>query len=159
MAPRSTPDSSEVPDDGNSGSPEALLGFLLNQLGGVVGERTTGVLKPLGLSPRSLGLLLALGEQPGASQTELGRRLRIDRTTMSQLVDDLTRAKLVSRTSMPVDRRTNQIALTPKGSKALRQGSARAREIEAALTAEMDSSQLALLKATLLALLQRSDIP
>lgn len=142
---------------GDPESPEALLGFLLNQLGGVVRERTARELQPLGMSPRTLGLFLALAKQPGASQTELGRRLRIDRTTMSQLIDDLTRAKLVSRTSLANDRRSNQLALTAKGSKALQQGSARARAVEDAITAEMDPSRLAALKIGLLELLELSD--
>lgn len=144
---------------GDPGPPEAVLGFLLNQLGVVIGERTARELAPLGMSPRTLGLLLALAEQPGASQTELGRRLRIDRTTMSQLVDDLTRAKLVSRTSLAYDRRSNQLALTAKGSKALQQGSARARKVEDAITEEMDPSRLSALKIALLELLERSDTP
>nr|WP_268932333.1 helix-turn-helix domain-containing protein [Mycolicibacterium hodleri] len=109
------------------------------------------------MSPRTLGLLLALAMQPGASQTQLSRRLRIDRTTMSQLIDDLTRGKLVRRTSLADDRRSHQLALTAKGSKALQQGFDRARRVEDAITEQMDSSRLSALKMGLLELLERSD--
>lgn len=146
-----------APKNGDPDSPEVLLGFLLNQLGALVRTRTAQVLEPLGMSPRTLGILLALAEQPGASQTELCRRLRLDRTTMSQLIDDLTRAKLVRRTSPAHDRRSNQLAMTAKGSKALQQGYGRARQVEDAITEEMDPVRLAALKASLLELLERSD--
>jgi len=72
---------------------------------------------------------------------------------------DLTRAKLVSRTSLAGDRRSNQLALTTKGAKALQQGSVRAREVEDAITEEMDPSRLSALKMSLLELLERSDAP
>lgn len=146
----------ESPDDA-LGPPEVLLGFLLNQLGGVLRERTARMLEPLGMSPRSLGLLLALADNPGASQIHLVRRLRIDRTTMSQLVEDLTRAKLVKRTSLAADRRNNQLALTAKGFRTVQRGAARALEVEQGLTETLEPAQLASLKAVLRELLEQSD--
>jgi DNA-binding MarR family transcriptional regulator len=135
------------------GSPETFLGFLLNQLGGIVQSRTALALKPLGMSPRSFGFLLALADEPGASQTALGRRLAVDRTTMSQLVDELTQAGHVRRSVVAADRRTHQLALTAKGTRTLERAVVVARDVERAVRGDIGEKQLATLRAGLLDLL------
>jgi DNA-binding MarR family transcriptional regulator len=130
----------------DNGSLETFLGFLLNQLGGIVRDRTARVLKPLGMSPRSFGLLLALADEPGASQTALSRRLAVDRTTMSQLVDELTRAGLVRRSVAAEDRRTHQLALTAKGARTLDRAIVLVRDVENAVGGDIGEKQMAALK-------------
>jgi DNA-binding MarR family transcriptional regulator len=132
--------------DTEGGSPETFLGFLLNQIGGILHDRTAQVLKPLGMSPRSFGLLVALADEPGASQTALSRRLAVDRTTMSQLVDELTRARLIRRSVAAEDRRTHQLALTAKGARTLDRATVLVRDVEKAVCGDIGEKQMAALK-------------
>ena len=58
------------------------------------------------------------GERDSLSQQAIGERLRIDRTTMVSLIDDLERAGYVKRDRNPGDRRAYVITLTPAGKRA-----------------------------------------
>jgi DNA-binding MarR family transcriptional regulator len=80
-------------------------------------------LKPLGLNTRHFGVMTLLRDQKAAdgglaSQQAIGERLRIDRTTMVALIDDLERAGYVKRDRNPDDRRAYVRTLTPAGRKA-----------------------------------------
>lgn len=137
-------------------SPESSLGFLLSQLAGTVRERTSTTLAPLGITPRDLGLLLGLNDRPGISQSELALRLRIDRTTMSQLVDALTQAKLINRRVSPQDRRSHRLALTAAGSELLQRAAHLAEQVENEITAGMTSQQVVELRRALAELMEQN---
>ncbi len=149
----------ETGADSAVAAPESVLGFLLNQAAGVVRERTAAALAPLGITPRSLGVLLALHERPGVSQTELRARLRIDRTTTSQLIDDLTKRRLIKRAVAPGDRRNHQLNLTAGGVRTLRLGSEVAHRVESEFTSGLSDDHLAAFKATLAQLLESACPP
>jgi DNA-binding MarR family transcriptional regulator len=82
-------------------------------------------LEPLGLTVKHFGVMTFLrhetqhdGVPASLSQQAIGERLRIDRTTMVSLVDDLERAGYVKRDRNPGDRRAYVITLTAAGRKA-----------------------------------------
>jgi DNA-binding MarR family transcriptional regulator len=58
------------------------------------------------------------GEPGSLSQQAIGERLRTDRTTMVDLIDDLERAGYVRRERNPGDRRAYVITLTAAGKRA-----------------------------------------
>ncbi|WP_433289124.1 MarR family winged helix-turn-helix transcriptional regulator [Pseudonocardia sp. CA-142604] len=60
-------------------------------------------------------LLAALEEFGPASQAELGRRCRIDRSYVVEAVTELAEQKLVVRAHDPADRRRNIITITDAG--------------------------------------------
>jgi DNA-binding MarR family transcriptional regulator len=93
-------------------------------------------LEPLGLTVKHFGVLTfirheAESDREGGSlsQQAIGERLRIDRTTMVSLIDDLERAGYVKRERNPDDRRAYVIRLTAAG----RRAQARAEEAVDAL--------------------------
>jgi DNA-binding MarR family transcriptional regulator len=96
-------------------------------------------LRPLGIRPRHYGILAGLAEAGALSQQRLGEWLRVDRTTMVALVDELERQTLVTRRRLPSDRRAYALELTTAGTALL----ARAREVMAAA----DTATLAALSA------------
>lgn len=82
-------------------------------------------LEPLGLTVKHFGVMTFLryetereGERASLSQQAIGERLRIDRTTMVSLVDELEREGYVKRERNPGDRRAYVITLTAAGRKA-----------------------------------------
>jgi DNA-binding MarR family transcriptional regulator len=88
-------------------------------------------LEPLGLTVKHFGVLTFIrheaesGREGGSlSQQAIGERLRIDRTTMVSLIDDLERAGYVKRERNTDDRRAYVITLTAAG----RRAQARAEE-------------------------------
>jgi DNA-binding MarR family transcriptional regulator len=75
--------------------------------------------KKLGLDVMCGGVLWLLGEEGSMSQQQLGRKLRIDRTTMVKMVDMLEKGKLARRKDHPEDRRVYLVEITPTGKKVL----------------------------------------
>lgn len=79
-------------------------------------------LEPLGLNVKHFGVMTFLRHEPepdpergSLSQQAIGERLRIDRTTMVALIDELERAGYVKRERNPDDRRAYVISLTAAG--------------------------------------------
>lgn len=75
--------------------------------------------KKLGMDVPCGGVLHLLEEVGPMSQQQLGRKLRIDRTTMVKMVDQLESRKLARRKDHPEDRRVYLVEITPTGKKAL----------------------------------------
>jgi DNA-binding MarR family transcriptional regulator len=75
--------------------------------------------KKIGIDVPCGGVLWLLDDEGSMSQQQLGRKLRIDRTTMVKMVDQLESRKLVRRKDHPEDRRVYLVELTPAGKKAL----------------------------------------
>jgi DNA-binding MarR family transcriptional regulator len=101
------------------------LGAVLTWAAENAQEVANRALKPLGLTVKHFGVMTFLryetepdGERGSLSQQAIGERLRIDRTTMVSLIDDLERAGYVKRGRNPDDRRAYVITLTAGGRKA-----------------------------------------
>jgi DNA-binding MarR family transcriptional regulator len=108
-----------------------LPASLQRRLGAVLGwasqsaqEVANQALEPLGLTVKHFGVMTFLrqetthGAGDSLSQQAIGERLRIDRTTMVSLIDDLERAGYVKRERNPDDRRAYVIILTAAGGRA-----------------------------------------
>ncbi|EME23060.1 MarR family winged helix-turn-helix transcriptional regulator [Rhodococcus triatomae] len=91
-------------------------GCVLLKLGQVAFRLTEQRLGELGLRTRHYTLLKVLAADGPLSQLELGRRTRIDATTIVATVDDLEKAGLATRTRDKADRRRWSVALTDEGS-------------------------------------------
>lgn len=90
-------------------------GFLLSQLGAFASSRFAELIKPLGLTPATAGVLRILARTPGLSQRTLADRLGSVPSRVVVLVDSLESAGMVSRTRDPDDRRHHRLDLTEDG--------------------------------------------
>lgn len=84
------------------------------------------------ITPKQLGLLLIVHTHAGITQKDAAQRQRIDRTTMTKVVDSLEERGLLERRTDPNDRRAYGLYLTPTGKKkvrALQQALAAAHEV------------------------------
>jgi DNA-binding MarR family transcriptional regulator len=107
-------------------------------------------LVPVGLTPKSFGVLTVIAEAGPLSQAALGETLMIDRTTMVALVDELERAGYVERRRSTADRRVHSLEATPAGEKALLAAEQIARRTHDELLSNLDGDereQLAVLLA------------
>ena len=105
--------------------PESLhrrLGAVLAWASQNAQEVADRALEPLGLTVKHFGVLTFLRHEAESdrrlSQQAVGERLRIDRTTMVSLIDELERAGYVKRERNPGDRRAYVLMLTAAGKKA-----------------------------------------
>jgi DNA-binding MarR family transcriptional regulator len=94
--------------------------FLLRKAAQRVTDLAEAVLGPLHLTMRHFGVLSMVEAEPGLNQRSVGARLRIDRTSIVALVDDLERDGFVER-HRGADRRAFSLWLTPAGAERLDQ--------------------------------------
>lgn len=88
--------------------------FLLRKVTQRVTSMAEAALGPYGLTMRHFGVLSSAAADPGVTQRMVGERLRIDRTTVVAISDDLEQAGLLER-RRGVDRRTFALHLTDNG--------------------------------------------
>jgi DNA-binding MarR family transcriptional regulator len=102
------------------------LGAVLSWAAQSAQEMADRALEPLGFTVRHFGVLTFLrgfeaesqSEGGSLSQQAIGERLRIDRTTMVALIDELEQKGYVKRERNPEDRRAYVITLTAAGRRA-----------------------------------------
>src|SRR5215471_17296302 len=89
--------------------------FLLYRAGELSHSMANEMLAPVRLTARRVGILTLVIELEPMTQKALGDMLRIDRTTMVALIDDLENKGYVTRQRRPQDRRAFLIEPTHDG--------------------------------------------
>ena len=74
----------------------------------------------LDVSPVIFAVLALIDANRGLKQSALAKAVRLDRSSMVSLLDNLERRKLVERSAVEGDRRSNALALTAAGASLLR---------------------------------------
>ncbi len=82
-----------------------------------------------GLSLRGYFALVCIEELAGASQQQLADRIRMDRSDLVKLLDQLEGQQFVLRKRDPADRRRHVLSLTAAGRTALERGNRTSRRI------------------------------
>jgi DNA-binding MarR family transcriptional regulator len=109
-------------------------------------------IKNIGTDIPCCGVLHLLQENGPLSQQQLGRLLRIDRTTMVKMVDQLEKIKMARRKDHPEDRRVYLVEITPAGRKALTALQKVADQMERKLLIGFTEDERMLIRRALLAL-------
>jgi len=92
-----------------------LLGYQLRLTQIAVFEDFAHTLTTSDITPGRFSVLLLVGANPGIIQSRLAQALRLDRSSMVPLLDQMERLGLVERKPDPGDRRSNCLWLTPHG--------------------------------------------
>jgi DNA-binding MarR family transcriptional regulator len=127
--------------DGRSLAPARWTGFLLARAHLRSHALFQDALAPLALTPKSFGSLAVIAEHGPLSQAALGELLRIDRTTMVAVVDELERAGYVTRGRDAADRRVHSLLITPAGRRVLGEAEAIADRTHAELLADLAAGE------------------
>ena len=151
------------------------LGALLFTASEAAQEAGNEALRPLAVTVRHFGILTLLAHAGGAapgeheprllkrsgraasplSQQAVGEALRIDRTTMVGLVDELERAGYVRRERNPADRRAYVLGLTSEGAEMQRRAEQSLDEAAESFFASLAEGERRELGAMLLRLIDR----
>jgi MarR family transcriptional regulator, lower aerobic nicotinate degradation pathway regulator len=102
--------------------PESLThwpGYLLTFIAEQATERFETQIEPYGIRAKHAQVLLVIDAEGPMSQRALGRRLRIDKSPMVGVLDDLEQLGLAERRRSDSDRRVQAIHLTRAGRNAL----------------------------------------
>ncbi|MEV0728998.1 MarR family winged helix-turn-helix transcriptional regulator [Polymorphospora sp. NPDC050346] len=117
------------------------LGFNLGVLFRAYVKASNEVVSDIPGGPRGYQVLAAAVHGDAGSQSALAKRLGIDRTVMTYLVDDLEIAELVARRPDPADRRNRQIVATDKGHVAWKLAERHLRAIDTHLLGEVSEDE------------------
>jgi DNA-binding MarR family transcriptional regulator len=120
---------------------DRLVGFHLREAQIAVFRDFAATLGPLELSPVIFAVLALIDGNPEAKQTELARAVRLDRSSMVSVLDNLERRGLVERRAVAGDRRSNALALTDAGKALLRRARRRVASHERRLARGLDPDE------------------
>ena len=104
-------------------------------------ERVESVLEGVPHGSRGYHVLTATASGPPPTQAALARRLLIDRSVMTYLLDDLERAGLVRRRVDPQDRRIRRVCPTGHGREVLARAHESVEHVEERILAGLDTSE------------------
>jgi DNA-binding MarR family transcriptional regulator len=159
MAERSREDRAVEPDrETLQPSTRDRVPFLLYRAAELSHSLANDMLSRIQLTARQAGILTLVTEREPMTQKALGDTLRIDRTTMVSLIDDLERKGYVIRQRHPRDRRAFLVQPTEPGRAAKTQAIAILDEQQRRFLAPLTSAQRRQL-GTLLKRLQRPSEP
>jgi DNA-binding MarR family transcriptional regulator len=115
-------------------------GMLLLKIGKAAERRFEKALKPSGLTPRHLGVLVEVQARP-TSQQALVETIGVDPSKLVGLLNDLEAEGLILRKRDPEDRRRHIVEVSAKGSARLVEANQTATAVEEELLAGLDADQ------------------
>lgn|SRR5690554_1183734 len=96
---------------------------------------------PEALSPGRMTALCIIGNHPGINQSALADALRVNRASVVKVIDALQALGYVERQSIPEDRRSYALAVTPTGLAELRRLTQLSRRFEEMVASQLSSRE------------------
>src|ERR671931_450585 len=134
---------------------EGRSGYLLRQAWRAFHAAMETGLRAHDLTGAQYAVLSVLTRDPGASGADLARACNTTPQAMNGVLATLEREGLVERHPHPTHGRILQVDLTPEGQRRLEAATPSVRALERAIEEDLDSDQIAALKAWLVASAKR----
>lgn len=128
-----------------------FIGYNLKRVLSLVQADLAQVLGALDLRAVSFSALSIVVRNPGINQTQLAEALKIERSNLVQLIDELSGRALLARTPVAADRRRYALMPTTTGKALCARAEAAVKEHETRVFAMLDDAE----KAALLSLLRK----
>lgn len=91
------------------------LGYLLAAASRLTSKEFNKTLKDYNITAPQWSVLNFLQQEGGFPQTQIGEQLHWDKATIGDIVENLLKKGLVTRTVSPQDRRAYRVCITPAG--------------------------------------------
>ena len=128
---------------------DGLLGYQLRRAQGAMHRDYMAAVAGLNLTQKQTATLWLIQSNPGVAQVSVAAALGMDRATMMSITDRLEERSLLIRKRSTVDRRRQELYLTPGGQGLLRKVKARIAEHEERVKALFKPAELEGLLAAL----------
>jgi DNA-binding MarR family transcriptional regulator len=119
------------------------LGFLVRLLDTRMNALYEQLTEQADITPRQFGVLLTLHQQGTLTLTELAGHIRVDRSTLGEMINRMVERSLVRKRSNGSDRRSAEVMLAPAGKTALLRLVAGAAQLQTALLAPLPAADRA----------------
>lgn len=113
------------------------LGFLVRLLDTRVNVLYEQLTAQSEITPRQFGVLLTLHQQGTLTLTELAKHIRVDRSTLGEMINRMAERSLIGKRNNGSDRRSAEVLLAPAGKNALLKIVAGAAQLQTALLAPL----------------------
>jgi DNA-binding MarR family transcriptional regulator len=124
---------------------DGLLGYLLRRAQGAMHRDFMAAVADFELTQKQAAILWLIQANPGVSQVEVASALGMDRATMMAMTDRLEDRGFTIRKRSSIDRRRQELYLTPSGQGTLRKCKARIAEHEEKFRKMFTAAELAAL--------------
>lgn len=128
---------------------DGLLGYHMRRAQGAMHRDYMASVAGLDLTQKQTATLWLIHSNPGVSQVSIANALGMDRATMMSVTDRLEERGLLIRKRSEIDRRRQELYLTPAGQTMLRKVKARIAEHEGRFKALFKPAELDSLLAAL----------
>lgn len=128
---------------------DGLLGYHMRRAQGAMHRDYMASVAGLDLTQKQTATLWLINSNPGVSQVSIANALGMDRATMMSVTDRLEDRGLLIRKRSEVDRRRQELYLTPAGQSMLRKVKSRIAEHEGRFKSLFKPAELASLLAAL----------
>jgi DNA-binding MarR family transcriptional regulator len=128
---------------------DGLLGYMLRRAQGAMHRDFMAAVASFGLTQKQVATLWLVHANPGVSQAEVAAALGMDRATMMAVIDRLEDRTFVIRKRSSVDRRRQDLYLTPAGQATLKKCKKRITEHDEKFRAQFTEAELAALFSAL----------
>jgi len=122
---------------------EKGLGFLVRLLDTRVHLLYEQLTAQNDITPRQLGVLLTLYQQGTLTLTELAGHIRVDRSTLGEMINRMDERSLITKRNNGRDRRSAEVLLAPAGKKVLLAIVTGAAQLQGALLAPLPAEDRA----------------
>jgi len=132
-----SPDANSVDEIARRLKLDKGLGFLVRLLDTRVHllyEQLTG---QNDITPRQFGVLLTLHQQGTLTLTELAKHIRVDRSTLGEMINRMAERSLITKRNNGSDRRSAEVLLAPAGKVVLFEIVSGAAQLQGALLAPL----------------------
>jgi DNA-binding MarR family transcriptional regulator len=113
------------------------LGFLVRLLDTRVNVLYEQLTAQSDITPRQFGVLLTLHQRGTLTLTELAGHIRVDRSTLGEMINRMAERSLVTKRNNGSDRRSAEVLLAPAGKSVLLKIVAGAAQLQTALLAPL----------------------
>jgi DNA-binding MarR family transcriptional regulator len=138
-------------DSGDIGEIDEILGFHIRLAHGTAYRHFMKSFQFLKMTQKQVSVLWLVSDHGGIAQSDLAKRLQLDRATVMAIVNRLAKRKFLVRGESETDGRKQTLNLLPPGAKVLEEAKRAIRAHEKWLKGRFTAKEL----ATLIALLRR----
>lgn len=137
------PTTPHVDGDEDIGEIRDIVGFHIRLAHGAVYRHFTETFHDLDLTQKQVSVLWLVGDHPDIAQTDLARRMRMDRATTMAIVNRLEARKYLVRGQSATDGRKQTLNLTAEGQAMLKVAKEAIRSHEEWLKSRFTSAEVA----------------
>ena len=142
-SPQSSASAKEAVEIARTLKLEKGLGFLVRLLDTRVHLLYEQLTAQNDVTPRQFGVLLTLHQRGTLTLTELAGHIRVDRSTLGEMINRMAERSLISKRNNGSDRRSAEVLLAPAGKNALLAIVSGAAQLQGALLAPLPAEDRA----------------